>query len=333
MGARVVDERGIALVLYTIAMLPMLGMLALVTDMGIEFARKTQMQAAVDSAVLAAAPLLGTNNAASLTEARTRAKALAAANGYPLADADIVISTTASANDTITITRSQTDNLIFARALGINQATAGVRAKAQVGVVSGGSGIVPFAIDEGPLVYGETYCLKADANGPCSGIALQGNFHAVNIDLADNGATPYKDDIINGSDTLVKIGDTRAVNQGNNAGPTRQGVGCDGHEGRLEGNTQTFSDVFALRADGSYDILDRDSPRIILVPVVTYPDPQHVHIEAFAGFFLENCSGNGNAASVTGKFVKMVYSGTDTEWMPLGDSDTDYGTRKARLMS
>jgi Flp pilus assembly protein TadG len=330
-SAHIRDERGVALVIYTLAMIPMLGMLALVADMGVEFARKAAMQSAADAAALAAAPLLGTTNVPTLNQARDNAKAAAAANGYTLADADIVISTTSATNDTVTIVHSHTDQLIFARALGINQATPGVLAKAQVGALVGGKGVMPFGLEDGPLVYGQTYCLKADSNGPCSGIALQGNFRALDIDVGDSGATDYRNDIVDGADTLLKVGDIREVETGNMAGPTRQGVGCDGSSGRLTGNTQTFEQVFHLEASGTYSVLDWDSPRLVLIPVVSYPSAHTAQILKFVGFYLENCSGNGNSASVTGRFVSFIYADSDTRWAPLGNS-TDTGLRTIRLV-
>lgn len=334
--ARAADEHGIATVIYALALIPMLGMLALVVDMGVEFARKSQMQAAVDAAVLAAAPALGTLNPLDQVEAVNRAKNLAAANGFSLSDGDIVISTTAAPNDTITINRSQTDDLLFARILGVTTATPSVLARAQIGAVVGGRGIVPFGLEDGPLVYGQTYCLKADANGPCDGIALQGNFRALNVDPGDQGATPYRDDIVAGSSSLLEVGDTVHVAQGNIAGPTRQGLGCDpmpgGGDSRLTGNTQEFEDVFELQPNGMYKVLDWDSPRLALIPIVSYPTPQTALIESFAGFYLDSCDGNGNSASVTGKFVQFIYADADARWAPLGGG-TDNGLRTVRLVN
>jgi Flp pilus assembly protein TadG len=333
------EEHGVAMVIYTLALIPMLGMVALTVDMGVEFARKSQMQAAADAAALAAASALGTENSVTLTEARTRAKAVAAANGYPITDANISITESSEDNDTVTITFSHTDNLFFARVLGFNTASPSVTARARVGAVGGmGGGVVPFGVDQGSMppggfVVGQQYCLKLDANGPCGGVALQGNFRALNIDLGDQGAQAYRDDLVNGADTPLRIGDTRDVAQGNMAGPTRQGIGCDampgGGSGRLTGNTQTLTDVVHDNGDGTYTVLDWDSPRLALLPVVTYPDSQHARVQSFVGFFLESCSGNGNAASVTGRFVKINWP--SSYWTPLTGGN-DNGARTVRLV-
>ena len=331
-----------ALVLYTITLIPMLGMVALVVDMGVEFGRKAKMQSAVDAAVLAAAPNLGTTNTAKLTLARTTAKNLAAANGYALSDADIVISTSPGSpvpNDTITINRAQTDNLFFARALGINTANVSVLAKAQVGAVTGRGGVVPFGLEKQlvPFISGAQYCLKLGATGPCGAIALTGNFQALNIDVGDSGATPYRADIVEGSDTPLKIGDIRDIAQGAVAGPTRQGVGCGAMPGggpsRLTGNTQTFSQVLAgPDVDGKYDVLDWNSPRLILIPIITYPTPppyQTVQVDSFAGFFLETCAGSGPYTSVTGIFVELNW--VNAEWSAL-TAGNDNGQRTVRMV-
>jgi Flp pilus assembly protein TadG len=338
---RATDERGMALVLYALTLIPMLGMVALVVDAGIEFGRKTRMQAAVDAAVLAAAPELGTGVASELTLARNKAKELAAANGYPLADADIVFSTSPGSpvpNDVITVTRSQTDNLIFARALGINTATPSVMARARVFAVGGRGGIVPFGIEPlpggAPFVSGAQYCLKLQARpaAPCGGVALIGNFQALNVDVGENGAAPYEDDIINGSDNPLKIGDIRNIAQGAVAGPTRQGVGCGppNSVGRLTGNTETFAQVLAgPDPEGRYDVLRWSSPRLILIPVVSYPTAQTAMVESFAGFFLESCAGAGNNTSVTGRFVELNWTNAEATALTNGNN---HGSRTIRLV-
>src|SRR5690606_23297846 len=113
----------------------------------------------------------------------------------------------------------------------------------------------------------------------------QGNFHALDIDDRGNAsANIYKDSIINGSTITVRVGDEKDVVPGNMQGPTSQGTGCSGNGGRIEGNNQDFEDVIEVTSSG-YNVLDWDSPRIGLVPIVEFVDAHTARILAFGVFF------------------------------------------------
>jgi len=115
------------------------------------------------------------------------------------------------------------------------------------------------------------------------------------------------------------------VNTGNMAGPTRKGVGCEGNNGRLTGNTQAWDDVVEVN-DGIYTVLDWDSPRLIVVPIVDY-DVHTAEVLGFAVFYLEGCVGDD---AVSGRYIPVVLPGA--EWTPLNGTN-DYGAHAVRLTS
>ena len=96
--------------------------------------------------------------------------------------------------------------------------------------------------------------------------------------------------------------------------------------GRLTGNNQTFSDVVQDNGDGTFLILDWDSPRLVLVPIVEYDGNATAEVLGFAAFFLEGCVGND---AVGGRFIQTVWPGV--QWGPITDTN-DFGTRAVRLV-
>lgn len=328
-GARLPDERGIALVLYTLAMVPMLGMLALVVDVGIGFAHKAQMQNAVDAGVLAAASLLPVTTESQVAAARVLAIEFAGLNGYSLDPTEVAISAQSIPGDTVEIIHHFNENLIFARVLGIDSVMVSATARAQVGTLGGATGVLPFAVEvpETMFPFGELVCLKLAAEGACSGTG-GGNFLAVDIDnTGTSSAAIYEEKVRAGSSSVVNIGDVLPINTGAMAGPTRQGLGCVGNDGRLTGNTETFSDVVSISGD-VFTVRNWDSPRIALVPFVTSTWAT-VTVQKLGVFFIDGCVAGGSGAAVQGRFIDVAKPGG--LWAPL-TNENNAGARSIRLV-
>ena len=324
------DQRGQAFIIFAAALIPLLGVAALVMDVGQLYVKQRELQNAADAAALAGSALLPGSTASQRAAAMTLAEEFAGLNGVDPADLDISIETRDFPYDTVVAVPRETVEFNFARVLGLDESSVSVHAAAQTGSVAGGRGILPWGVEEPPsgFDFGDSYCLKLGSNGNgggCSG-SNQGNFHALDID--DNGnasANIYRNAIINGSTITVRVGDEKDVVPGNMQGPTSQGTGCSGSGGRIQGNNQDFDDVIETTADG-YNVLDWDSPRIGLVPIVEFEDAHTASILAFGVFFIEGCGPNG---SVSGIFIDTAVPGG--EWAPF-DEDTFFGARAARLV-
>src|SRR5215207_3668378 len=122
------NERGQAIVLSVLALTALLGMCALVLDVGSWFRTKRRLQATADAATLAGAQLLPKDPSG----AKSMALTYADKNGGDVKSADITITSTFHPNDTISVRAAKTDDAIFANVVGINDANIDASAKARV---------------------------------------------------------------------------------------------------------------------------------------------------------------------------------------------------------
>ena len=136
------DERGQAIVLMVLALVVLLGMAALVLDVGNWFHTKRQLQATSDAAALAGAQKLPDDPSAAATMAMNYANQ----NGGNVAGSDIIISSTAAANDTIYVKAKKTDPGIFTSVLGIGSANIDAHAKARVGPPQDALHVAPMVV-------------------------------------------------------------------------------------------------------------------------------------------------------------------------------------------
>lgn len=315
---RVASERGASTVIIALMMPALLGMQGLVIDGTRLFVERRALQNAADAAALAAAIYLPSTDPAVLTQARLAAVEYAALNGFTIDPGDVVFSADATANDRVTVRTDAEVGFFFAQTLGFTLGAVGSQGTAQIGVVGAKAGVMPWGVEEpvDGFIFGDLYCLKLGSNGgggACS-TARQGNFHALDIDdLGNDSASEYRERIENGSYTVVAVGQVKNVASGNMNGPTQQGTGCSGNDGRLSGNTQTFAEVVETAASG-YRVLDWTSPRLIIIPVVEFPSASEARVLMFSVFFLEDCGSNG---AVTGRFIDTIVPGGHwAEWIP-----------------
>lgn len=125
---RVRSESGQVVPFALIVMLGvLLGICALVMDVGAWFESGRKLQSVADAAVLAAAQDLPASPSAAVSDAQSYAQM----NGRPLTSSP-VISSTYGPNDTVSISTTEQAPLFFARVLGINSATVHAHAVARV---------------------------------------------------------------------------------------------------------------------------------------------------------------------------------------------------------
>jgi hypothetical protein len=136
------NERGQAIVLMVLALVVLLGMAALVLDVGHWWHTRRQLQATSDAAALAGAQKLPDDPAA----ASTMAMDYANKNGGNVAGSDIVISSTAGPNDTIAVKARKNDVGVFSSLLGIASANIDARAKARVGPPQDALHVAPMVV-------------------------------------------------------------------------------------------------------------------------------------------------------------------------------------------
>lgn len=308
-------ERGSVVVLVTLALTTLLGFCALVTDVALMYAEKAHLQNSVDAAALAGVQELP--NDPSLAE--QTARNYAAQNGVPA-----VTVTFAASNAKIIVQATKQVPTYFARIWGITEEQISVSAKAMMVPPTEMYGAVPLSVlDEKKLIYGEPYVLKE--GGGCGNTGWYGA-----LALSGNGASSYEEDLANGYQGTLRVGQIVDVKNGNMSGPTAQGIAA-----RLAQDTRVPRNTFADH--------DRNAPEIMYIPIVTPYGHNEMKIVGFAAFFLDGVPGNGNNSIITGRFLQKLASNghnnaslsnlLQTEFdMEHGGASTDFGLYTPKLV-
>lgn len=297
------SSRGVSMVFFAVSLTVLAMSAALVTDIGILAIEKAKLNNAVDAATLAAARAYVERPG---TE-RTIAASYLEKNGFPDVEFELDID---SELNTLALTASKPVPYGLGRILGIDGATAQAMAQGSVLPVMGvNSGIRPFAIADMPLVIGAEYTLKEGA-----GDGLTGNYGA--IELGGAGAKTYLNNIVEGFDGRLMVGDEIDTEPGNMSGPTEEGVTSLIEE--CTHNPKCTPDAF-----------EPECARLITIVIVDTLDVDGrstVTITGFASFFLTGVDGVGHESVVHGTFVRSVTSGETA----IGQED--YGLYGVRLI-
>jgi putative Flp pilus-assembly TadE/G-like protein len=313
------SEGAQTLPLVVLFMTGLLGVSALVLDLGNMFQQRQAVQAAADSAALAGATQL----AAGWSAAQTAATQNYAKNGR-VADTVVVAQTTDLApGDSVTVTATRAAPTFFARIFGISSGTVTATARATIesytSYTSTGN-VLPFGVMKGNYTLGQSYTIYGDGSSSNNG--------ALSLDLSSgggcssaNGASDLRD-TIDGSSLAcpVAVGDDVPTKPGNNTGPVAQGLNS-----RIT-TWKPFNQIVQVNGNGQYTLLDPSSPQLVLVPVVlntngnaTWPNgSSQVQIVGFAWFVITGCGNpsiqgsctNSDGKYVNGTFVGLMDSGT-----------------------
>lgn len=295
------NEDGQALVFFALLLVVLLGVAALVVDVGMMRVTKVEMQTAADAAALAGAQDLLNGG-----DAEGTAVYYAEKNG-----AENTMLPEQEDPTKIEVVCTKNVNYTFARILGFEKKEVSARAVADISSVKSASGVVPLGVESQTLEYGETYVLKENAGAG----SYHGNFNC--LALGGQGAKVFGKNLKFGYDGILTIGDKIDTEPGNMAGKTAEGLSY-----RIEQDpTATFETV------------KKGSARICVVPVVNTLEVngrKEVTIVGFAVFFLESSgkTGNGNNAEafINGKFMEMVIGNS------TGGAVTSYGAYKVKLI-
>lgn len=277
------DESGQVLALVAVLMVVLLGMCALVLDVGSWYVKSRQTQNAADAAALAAAQDLPSSPSAAVADAASYAQT----DGASLAS-EPVISSTAGPDDTITAHATATAPSTFARLFGIDSVTVHASATAQAagismvlgpGSSSDGTGeAVPFAVSAAqwqatPLGQPTTL-----AYGPDAAVA-PGQFGLVDLSQSGGGGSPQAIAASFGPPGVLATGAYQGI-PGNkfNAAPLKSAIES------LDGKTVT-------------------------VPVYTTPPGggggSTYTVVGWAAFAVSEAEVDGASTTLTGSFVRL----------------------------
>lgn len=230
-------RKGSLLMIVAGGLLTLAATASLVVDLGLALQARAQRQAAVDAAALAACHAL--LPPVDQTLATNEAILWAGRNGCTLTAADVSFKQQANGRTAVTVTSNSDVPTTFGRLLGIN--TMKVRASASAGL--GGlrslpKGYMPFAIPATKQADGSWTVLDLDDKGKQTYVSLNaspppklilksnkstnGNFQA--LAFSGSGANDLHDEIVNGSETSLEIGDKVTTEPGNKTNQIKNGL-------------------------------------------------------------------------------------------------------------
>jgi hypothetical protein len=206
------DERGQAIVLMTLSLVVIMGMAALVLDVGNWYHTKRRLQGTADAAALAGAQLLPSDSSG----AQSQALAYANKNGGDVAGANITVTSTVLSNDTISVRARRTDPGIFSGILGIAGADIDARAKARVGPPTKARYVAPMVVDcAHPLIHNcdgdSTPDFLVNTTMDFDPMGAPGAYGMLNLGGVQNpGSSEEADWILHGFDQYLGLGNYRS---------------------------------------------------------------------------------------------------------------------------
>jgi len=311
-------ERGSTLVFTAIVMGLILVVSAIAIDVGVIGAAKSQLQNAMDVSALAGASGLFDGQAEATQLAITFAGLNECMNeGVNITAANVSFPD----SNKVRVEDTHPIGLFFARVIGMDSTDIHATATAAIGKLSGTGQVKPWAIPDFDYVLGDVVLLKSGSSDPPSATSsffYCVDFPPINKGTPLTGANLYADNIINGSDGLIEIGDQLQVEPGNMMGPTKSSVAeLIAMDPNATWNTSTD------RIDNSW-FPEFSSPRVCKISMYDPNFPpetgrNYVTVIRLGAFFLEEVKPNGD---VLGRFIKITTGGV---W-GTGDSDL-YGVK------
>ncbi|WZL72721.1 Tad domain-containing protein [Clostridiaceae bacterium 35-E11] len=277
------EEKGNVLVLVSLIITLLLGMTGLVIDGGALYTVKSHLEKSARAAVLSGAQEL---TAETVVVASIVKDVLTAHHAQ-----DHLVSLNIELGKYAKIHLKQEVPLTFMNLFGFHSAPVEVTATAQILQMGRANGAAPLGIDESiPLEYYKEYQLKVDQTE-----VSHGNFGV--LALGGPGSQTYEDNLRNGYQGEIKLGDIIETQTGNIAGKTRT----------------VINERISACPYSAGDMNHRDCPRILLVPIYqpyfyTTNQLKEIKIKGFAYFYIMEPMSN-NDTSITGMFIKKVGTG------------------------
>jgi len=296
-----INSDGQVIVIVALLIVAIVGMTALVVDMGSLYEDRRSLQGVADAAALAGAQELPESISAADQEARNSIEKNYQDDNDNVS-VDIQFDSFLGVPDAmITVTVTNPDSPIrFGRVYGPGSSEVGATATAVVGSPNPyGNHVVPWGLIEGEYEYGLEYKLKYGAppeNSP-------GNFGALRIDPGGANSA-YINGIIYGCKTPLEVGNWVDVLTGNRVGPTEDGV-----TGRISLEpdgvmTEPISDLY----DDDFN-LERYDSQFIIIPIISHWPPgssQEVQILDFKPFIISKFIEEGGHSYVEGVFLRSA---------------------------
>ena len=306
------NEAGQATVLTVVFLTALLGMAALVLDLGAWFRADRQTQSTADAAALAGAQELPYDTGS----ATTFAVRYADKNGGGLGgggdddddgDLGIEFSSRFRSNDTITVRLKRPADGVFTKLFGIDSIEVGSKASARTAGMRAARYAAPITVKNThpKLAGGGCPCFRQLTTLPLGKTGAPGAFALINLDGSHGGTGPgtLAEWMLKGYDGYLPIGgyfsDPGAKwNSSQVQDALRQRIG-----------TELLFPV--------YDVLDGSGANA------------RYHVIGWVGFHLTDLSARGSEGSITGWFTQVIWEGIQVE---SGSETPDFGARAVQLI-
>jgi Flp pilus assembly protein TadG len=296
-------ENGQAMVLTILFLAGLLGMAALVLDVGSWFREKRQLQLTADASALAGAQVLPGSPA----NAKTIALQYSVTNGRPVTSNDVAITSDFSSNDSITVQAKSVAPGFFSKLFGINTVNVGATATARAGLAAQALYVAPMVVSKyHPLLNGTGCpCVKQETTLDFGAMGAPGAFGMLNL-IGGNGtvgSSELGDEILNGFDKYLGLG------------LYRSDPGAKFNSSNVQG------------------ALDARLGTVLLFPVFDTltgnGQNAEYNIIGWVGFHLDGYDVHGNNAQLTGYFTQFIAKGIQAS---SGTAQPDFGVRVIQLV-
>jgi hypothetical protein len=306
MNARAKNQRGQATVLSLVFMTVLLGMAALVLDIGSWYRADRATQSTADAAALA-----GAQGLPDTAKATTLASQYAAKNGGGLQS--VTFSNSLGPNDTINVKIQKPASGIFTKLFGVSSINVGSKASARAALTSQAKYVAPIAVKN-------THPMLVGCGGPCYGPSYE-----TTIPVSKTGAP----------------GAFALVNLANGASGTS---GASVLAGWIQNGFQDYLPLGSYFSDpgvkfNSNQIQQAIQSRMAINPVLLFPvydtltgtgSNAEYHVIGWAAFHVDSVDKNGNNGNLTGYFENVIWAGLDAT--SGGSTPPDFGVRSVQLV-
>ena len=304
------NQSGQAFVITVLMITTLLGLTALVLDLGSWFRAHRALQATADAAALAGAQELpqAPGTATSL------ASDYAAKNQTGLTGVTVNLSQTYVANDTIRVHVEKPAEGFFSKVFGIDSVDEGAAATARTAGMKS-------ALYVAPIVVSQQHPMLNNCGGPCFGPSYQtsipvgttgapGAFSLVNLDPQSggtSGASTLAKWIMDGFDKYLDIG-AYASDPGVkfNSNGIQDAMNSRINAGENEMLFPVYDTITGTGANAQYRII------------------------GWVGFYVTGVDKGGNNGSVSGYFTRVIWTGIQSS--SAGGSGPNYGARAVQLV-
>jgi secretion/DNA translocation related TadE-like protein len=305
MNARTKNQRGQATVLSLVFMVVLLGMAALVLDIGSWYRADRSTQSTADAAALAGAQALPDDTA----QASSLATQYASKNGGGLQS--VTFSSSIGSNDTITVQIKKPATGVFTKLFGVSSVNVGSKASARTALVSQAKYVAPIAVKNTHPMLSNPGCpcfgQQNETTIPVGSTGAPGAFAMVNLlnSQGTSGASTLADWIQNGFPDYLPIGGYMS-------------------DPGVKFNANQIQDALTQRIGTD-----------LLFPVYDTLTGQgsnaEYHVIGWAAFHLESIDASGNNGTITGYFTDITWDGIPAS-TPTGGGP-NFGAHTVQLVN